>query len=39
MTSHKKLPAACSVCIEHTGQEQRVISIEIDLGSEVFRHE
>ena len=39
MTSHKKLPAACSVCIEHTGQEQRAISVESDLGSEALRHE
>jgi len=39
MTSHKKLPAACSVCIERTGQEQRGISVESDLGSEALRHE
>jgi hypothetical protein len=39
MTSHKKLPAACSVCIEHASQEQRDISIEIDLGLEALRHE
>ena len=39
MTSHKKLPAACSVCIERAGQEQRDISVEIDLGSEALRHE
>jgi Universal stress protein family len=32
MTSPRKLPAACSVCIEHAGQEQRSISVEIDLA-------
>jgi hypothetical protein len=32
MTSPRKLPAACSVCIEHAGQEQRGISVEIDLA-------
>jgi len=39
MTSHKKLPAVCSVCIEHPAQEQRGSSGEIDLGSEALRHE
>ena len=39
MTSHSKLPAVCSVCIERAGAEQRGISIEIDLGSEALRHE
>ena len=39
MTSPKKLPAACSECIERAGQEQRGISLEIDLGSEALRHE
>jgi hypothetical protein len=29
MTSHKKLPAACSVCIERAGQEQLGISVEM----------
>jgi nucleotide-binding universal stress UspA family protein len=32
MTSRRKLPAACSVCIERANQEQRDISVEIDLG-------
>jgi len=39
MISPRKLPAACSVCIERTGQEQRGISIEIDLGFGGLRHE
>ena len=39
MTSHKKLPAAYSVCTKRAGQEQRGISVEIDLGSEALRHE
>jgi hypothetical protein len=39
MTSHRKLPAACSACIERTGQEQRGISVESDLGLEALRHE
>jgi hypothetical protein len=29
MTSPRKLPAACSVCIERAVQEQRGISIEM----------
>jgi hypothetical protein len=32
MTSRRKLPAACSVCIERAGHEQQDISVEIDLG-------
>ena len=32
MTSHKKLPAACSVYIERTGQEQQGISVESDVA-------
>jgi len=39
MTSHKKLPAACWVCIEDASQEQRDTSVEIDLDSEALRHE
>ena len=39
MTSPRKLPAACSVCIERAGQEQRDISAEMGLASEVLRHE
>jgi hypothetical protein len=39
MTSPRKLPAACSVCIERFGQEQRGISIEMSLASEALRHE
>ncbi len=32
MTSPRKLPAACSAFIERAGQEQRGISVQIDLG-------
>ena len=32
MISPRTLPAACSVCIDRPGQEQRGISVEIDLG-------
>jgi hypothetical protein len=39
MTSHRKLLAACSACIERPAQERRGISVEIDLGSEALRHE
>jgi Universal stress protein family len=39
LTSHKKLPAVCSVCIEHLAQEQRGSSVEIGLGSEALRYE
>jgi len=39
MTSPRKLPAACSVCFERFGQEQRGISIEMGLASEALRHE
>jgi hypothetical protein len=39
MTSHKKLPAVCSVCIEHLAEEQRGRSVEIGLGLEALRHE
>jgi hypothetical protein len=39
MTSHRKLLAACSACIERIGQEQRGISVESDLAPEALRHE
>jgi hypothetical protein len=39
MTSHRRLPAACSVCIERAGQEQRGVSVEIDVGAEALGHE
>jgi hypothetical protein len=32
ITSPRMLPSECSVCIEHAEQEQRVISVEINLG-------
>jgi hypothetical protein len=36
MTWPKKLPATCSGCIERAGQDQRGISVEIDLRSGGF---